>query len=59
MSSYLEQNRYSKWKREGDENIYVVGRMTDPLTLKPAFFLWCKETGIRVYDLTQDNWNEQ
>ncbi len=58
MDSYLEKNRYSKWKREDDENIYVVGRMNDPTTLQPSFFLWCKEDGTRIYDLTQDNWHE-
>lgn len=58
MSSYLEKNRYSVWKREGDERAYVVGRLNDPTTLQPSFFLWCKEDGTRVYDLTQDNWNE-
>lgn len=57
-NSYLENNRYSTWQRENDENIYTVSRMIDPTTLQSSFFLWCKEDGTKIYDLTQDNWHE-
>ena len=59
VHSYLEKNRYTRWQRENDERIYITGRLTDPTTLEPSFFLWCKEDGTRVYDLTQDDWQEQ